>query len=78
MSETQAVIHNFGQVYENPLLLDKSITAPVCEGLNIVLASFQGLYLQYQKHHFVVEGAEFTSLHDFFNDSAGDVQSHIH
>ncbi|CDN10917.1 nutrient-stress induced DNA binding protein [Richelia intracellularis] len=78
MYELQTVIHNFGQVYDNPILLDKSITAPVCEGLNIVLASFQGLYLQYQKHHFVVEGAEFTSLHDFFNESAEDVQSHIH
>ncbi|WP_088240696.1 Dps family protein [Calothrix rhizosoleniae] len=78
MSETQTLIHEFGQVYDNPILLDHSITQPVCEGFNVVLASFQALYLQYQKHHFVVEGAEFTSLHDFFNDSCKDVQDHIH
>jgi DNA-binding ferritin-like protein len=51
---------------------------PVVEGFNVVLASFQALYLQYQKHHFVVEGAEFNSLHDFFNSSYKEVQDHIH
>jgi len=60
-------ITHFGQIYNNPVLLDHSVTAPVCEGLNVALASFQGLYLQYQKHHFVVEGA-FYQLHQFFNE----------
>lgn len=78
MSETQTVLRNFGQVYDNPILLDKSVTTPVCEGFNIVLASFQALYLQYQKHHFVVEGAEFYSLHQFFNESYDEVQGHVH
>ncbi|MGK7923287.1 MAG: Dps family protein, partial [Trichodesmium sp.] len=41
-------------------------------------ASFQALYLQYEKHHFVVEGAEFTQLHDFFKESYDDVREHIH
>jgi starvation-inducible DNA-binding protein len=78
MSETQTVLRNFGQVYDNPILLDKSVTVPVCEGFNIVLASFQALYLQYQKHHFVVDGAEFYSLHEFFNESYDQVQGHVH
>jgi starvation-inducible DNA-binding protein len=78
MSETQTVLRNFGQVYDNPILLDKSVTVPVCEGFNIVLASFQALYLQYQKHHFVVDGAEFYSLHEFFNESYEQVQGHVH
>lgn len=78
MSETQTVLHSFGEVYDNPVLLDKSVTAPVCEGLNIALASFQALYLQYQKHHFVVEGAEFYQLHEFFETSYDDVQGHVH
>ncbi|MBR8835980.1 MAG: DNA starvation/stationary phase protection protein [Stigonema ocellatum SAG 48.90 = DSM 106950] len=78
MSETQILLRNFGHVYDNPVLLDSSVTAPVCEGFNVVLASFQGLYLQYQKHHFVVEGAEFYSLHEFFNESYKEVQDHIH
>jgi DNA-binding ferritin-like protein len=78
MSDTQTLIQNFGQVYDNPVLLDRSVTEPVIEGFNIALASFQALYLQYQKHHFVVEGAEFYSLHEFFNDSYEEVQGHIH
>ncbi len=78
MSETQTLVHNFGQVYDNPVLLERSVTEPVCEGFNVALASFQALYLQYQKHHFVVEGAEFYSLHEFFNESFDEVQGHIH
>ena len=78
MSETQTLVQNFGQVYDNPVLLDRSVTEPVCEGFNVALASFQALYLQYQKHHFVVEGAEFYSLHEFFNESFEEVQGHIH
>ncbi|TVP62686.1 MAG: DNA starvation/stationary phase protection protein, partial [Nodularia sp. (in: Bacteria)] len=78
MSDTQTLLQNFGQVYDNPVLLDRSVTAPVTEGFNVVLASFQALYLQYQKHHFVVEGAEFYSLHEFFSDHYEQVQDHIH
>ena len=78
MSETQGLLRTFGEVYDNPVLLDHSVTAPVCEGLNIALASFQGLYLQYQKHHFVVEGSEFYSLHEFFSESYEQVQGHVH
>lgn len=78
MADTQDLLRTFDRVYDNPVLLDHSVTAPVCEGLNITLASFQALYLQYQKHHFVVEGSEFYSLHEFFNDSYEAVQGHIH
>lgn len=78
MSNTQTLLQNFGQVYDNPVLLDRSVTAPVTEGFNVVLASFQALYLQYQKHHFVVEGSEFYSLHEFFSDSYEQIQDHIH
>jgi DNA-binding ferritin-like protein len=78
MSETQSVVRSFGQVYDNPVLLDRSITTPVCEGFNIALASFQALYLQYQKHHFVVEGSEFYMLHEFFSESYEQVQGHVH
>ncbi|MFM2062461.1 MAG: hypothetical protein RLZZ507_2131 [Cyanobacteriota bacterium] len=78
MSDTQTLLQNFGQVYDNPVLLDRSVTTPVVEGFNVVLASFQALYLQYQKHHFVVEGAEFYSLHEFFKESYEEVQDHIH
>ncbi|MBE9191859.1 DNA starvation/stationary phase protection protein [Gloeocapsopsis crepidinum LEGE 06123] len=76
---TQAtVLRNFGEVLDNPIGLGQEVTVPVCEGLNIVLASFQALYLQYQKHHFVVEGAEFYMLHQYFNESYEQVLEHVH
>jgi DNA-binding ferritin-like protein len=78
MATTQGLVRAFGEVGNNPVMLDKSVTEPICEGLNLVLASFQTLYLQYQKHHFVVEGAEFYSLHQFFNESYDDVKDHVH
>ena len=78
MSKSQTQLRNFGQVYDNPVMLERSVTEPVCEGLNVALASFQALYLQYQKHHFVVEGAEFYMLHQFFGESYAQVQAHVH
>ena len=78
MSATQGLLRAFGQVEENPILLEKNVTEPVCEGLNILLSSFQALYLQYQKHHFLVEGSEFYSLHEYFQDSYEKVQGHVH
>ncbi|MBE9047622.1 DNA starvation/stationary phase protection protein [Pleurocapsales cyanobacterium LEGE 10410] len=78
MSTTTGLLRPFGHVEDNPVLLDKSVTTPVCEGFNAVLSSFQGLYLQYQKHHFVVEGSEYYSLHEFFAESYEEVQEHVH
>ncbi|TAG71569.1 MAG: DNA starvation/stationary phase protection protein [Oscillatoriales cyanobacterium] len=71
MAQIQSALRPFGHIAENPILLEHSVTAPICEGMNALLASFQALYLQYQKHHFVVEGAEFYSLHKFFEESYG-------
>ena len=78
MAISSAVITPFGQVADNPILLEKSVTEPVCEGLNIALASIQGLYIQYQKHHFVVEGAEFLELHNFFEEGYTSTSEHVH
>lgn len=78
MSTTTDLLRPFGHVEDNAVLLEKNVTEPVCEGFNAVLSSFQGLYLQYQKHHFVVEGSEFYSLHEFFAANYGEVQAHIH
>jgi DNA-binding ferritin-like protein len=72
------LIRAFGEVGDNPVLLEKNVTLPVCEGLNAVLASFQALYLQYQKHHFLVEGSEFYSLHQFFQESASAARGTTH
>ncbi len=76
MSET--LVQSPDQVVENVIQLDQHVTTPVCEGLNVALASYQALYLQYQKHHFVVQGAEFYMLHEYFQESYQQVQSHVH
>jgi DNA-binding ferritin-like protein len=78
MAITAPVLQPFDEVRDNPIALDLNVTKPVCEGFNIVLASFQALYLQYQKHHFVVEGSEFYQLHEFFAESYDEVQDHVH
>lgn len=78
MVTTEKLIRSFGEVGDNPVLLDKSVTLAICEGLNIALSSFQALYLQYQKHHFVVEGSEFYSLHEFFQEGYEAAQKHVH
>ena len=52
MTQSQATVQAFGQVGENPVGIDRGVTVPVCEGLNLVYASFQALSLQYPKHHF--------------------------
>ena len=78
MPKVETVIQAFDQIEENVVGLGTDVTIPICEGLNIALASFQALYLQYQKHHFVVEGSEFYQLHQFFQDSYEEARSHVH
>ncbi|MGD1951151.1 MAG: Dps family protein [Leptolyngbyaceae cyanobacterium] len=78
MVSTSTLVTPFGDVTENAIALETSITAPICEGLNILLASFQAMYIQYQKHHFVVEGAEFYQLHNYFEESYDQVKGHVH
>ncbi len=78
MTTTALPRQAFGDMAETVILLEHATTTPVCEGMNRLLASFQALYLQYQKHHFVVEGAEFYQLHQFFQDCYEQVQGHVH
>lgn len=78
MSTTGTVLQAFDQMRGNPVMLELSVTTSICEGLNIALASFQALYLQYQKHHFVVEGSEFYSIHEFFSDGYEKTQGYVH
>ncbi len=75
---TQSLVRAFGEVGGNPVGLEKNVTTAVCEGLNLAYASFQALYLQYLKHHFVVEGSEFYSIHEFLQASYGEAQGHAH
>ncbi|MEM9768028.1 MAG: DNA starvation/stationary phase protection protein, partial [Cyanobacteria bacterium P01_D01_bin.71] len=67
MPTTENCLQAYGEVADNPILLAKTVTEPILEGLGFVYASFMGLYLQYQKHHFVVEGSEYYMLHNYFS-----------
>lgn len=78
MPTTETLLQSFNEITDTPVLLDRGITEPICEGLGVAYASFLALYLQYQKHHFVVEGAEYYMLHQYFSDSYEEVQSHAH
>ena len=78
MPATETLLQSYGEIADNPVLLDKSVTEPIVEGLGIAYASFMGLYLQYQKHHFVVEGSEYSMLHEYFSESYEAVQDHAH
>lgn len=78
MSSAFTLVRTFSQVQDNPIGLGREITVPICEGLNLAWASYQGLYLQYLKHHLVVEGADFYPVHQFFNESLQEVQSLAH
>ncbi|MEL6402598.1 MAG: ferritin-like domain-containing protein [Cyanobacteria bacterium J06626_4] len=78
MSAIESLQQVYGEVENNSILLEKSVTAPVIEGLGILYASFLALYLQYQKHHFVVEGSEYHMLHDYFLESSEAAEKHAH
>jgi starvation-inducible DNA-binding protein len=78
MPATETLLQTYGEVADNPILLEKSVTEPIVEGLGVAFASFTALFLQYQKHHFVVEGAEYYMLHDYFSESYEAVQEHAH
>ena len=78
MPVTETCLQAYGEIADNPIFLEKSVTEPIVEGLGIAYASFMSLYMQYQKHHFVVEGSEYYMLHDYFSESYEAVQEHAH
>lgn len=78
ISQTTPPTQAWGTVEENVVGLELTQTTPICEGLNALLASCQALYLQYQKHHFVVNGSEFYMLHNWFQENVEKTLKHIH
>lgn len=78
MPVTETLLQSYGEIADNPIQLEKTVTEPIVEGLGVLYASFSGLFLQYQKHHFVVEGSEYYMLHEYFSESYEAVQEHAH
>jgi DNA-binding ferritin-like protein len=78
MPITETLLQSYGEIADNPIDLEKSVTEPIIEGLGTTYASFMALYVQYQKHHFVVEGSEYYMLHEYFSESYDAVKDHAH
>lgn len=78
MSAIETLQQFYGEIADNPVLLENSVAEPILEGLGMAHASFVTLSLQYQKHHFVVEGAEYYMLHDYFSESYEAAEKHAH
>lgn len=67
-SEVQA----FGTVRQFPLALSRDARLYSCQRLNHVLADSQILYALYKKHHWLMRGATFYSLHLLLDKHAGE------
>lgn len=55
---------------DNPIGLAPATAAEIARVLNVYLAGAYVLYHQYKKHHWVVEGPEFWSLHKLLDEHA--------
>ncbi len=74
MSTQKTVRQSADSVEENSLRLDQDKAAQVVDALNTELANAYVLYHQLKKHHWVVEGAEFLPLHEFFEEAYENVE----
>ncbi len=74
MSTQKTVRQSADAVEENSLRLDQEKAAQIVDALNTELANAYVLYHQLKKHHWVVEGAEFLPLHEFFAEAYENVE----
>lgn len=56
----------FGEIEENPLMLDTSVAREVVDLLNRDLATLYLLHHQYHKHLWLIEGPQFRELEQLF------------
>ncbi|WP_265111490.1 DNA starvation/stationary phase protection protein DpsA [Halosolutus halophilus] len=74
MSTQKTVRQSAETVEENSLRLDEDKAEQIVDALNTELANAYVLYHQLKKHHWVVEGAEFLPLHEFFEEAYENVE----
>lgn len=67
-----AEVQAFGSVRQFPIALSRDARMYSCERLNRVLADSQILYALYKKHHWLVRGHTFYSLHLLLDKHAGE------
>lgn len=75
-TQTQAR-QRVGDVKGGAVGLSQDVCRQVCDLLNTDLATEYVLYAQYRKHHWVVEGAEFSSLHKLLDKHAEGVRKMV-
>lgn len=66
-----------GTLDDNPIGLSKEVTSQLVPELDRHIASLFVLFHQYQKHHWLVEGAQFRDLHMFLGEAYGEVHKTI-
>ena len=67
MAQRQYVIEQeFGEIEENPLMIDTSVAREVVDLLNRDLATLYLLHHQYHKHLWLIEGPQFRELEQLF------------
>ncbi|MFC4437494.1 MULTISPECIES: DNA starvation/stationary phase protection protein DpsA [Natrialbaceae] len=74
MSTQKTVRQSADAVEENELRLEQDKAEQIVDALNTELANAYVLYHQLKKHHWVVEGAEFLPLHEFFEEAYENVE----
>ncbi|WP_049923354.1 DNA starvation/stationary phase protection protein DpsA [Halopiger djelfimassiliensis] len=74
MSTQETVRQSADTVEENELRLEQEKAEQIVDALNTELANSYVLYHQLKKHHWVVEGAEFLPLHEFFEEAYEHVE----
>ena len=70
-------LRKLGEIEGNPVGLDKKACAEVAKHLDRHLASFNVLYHQYHKHHWLVMGPQFRDLHLFLEDHYTQIHKHL-
>ncbi|MGW2052104.1 Dps family protein [Streptomyces sp. NPDC001858] len=67
------IIQEFGTVRHFPMGLTYEARMYSCQRLNRILADLQILYSLYKKHHWLMRGATFYSLHLLLDKHAGEL-----
>ena len=73
----RTMLHELGEIEGNPVGLDKAACQEVAGHLDRHLASYNVLYHQYHKHHWLVMGPQFRDLHLFLQGHYEQIHEHL-
>ena len=73
----RTLVHKLGEIEGNPVGLDQKACEEVAGHLDRHLASYNVLYHQYHKHHWLVMGPQFRDLHLFLQGHYEQIHAHL-